>query len=293
MRTIVLKSPAKLNLILKVVGKRDDGFHELVTLFERINLCDEIRLKNNPTGQIRIFCSHPHVPKGSRNLVYKVAQLLQQDFGLANGVDIAIKKQIPIAAGLAGGSSNAATVLRGLNELWGLKLNRKELIHYAQIIGSDVAFFLYDRSWALGTGRGDRIRQIAIQPKFWHVLVVPCIKMHSKQIFTNLHAPTVSVRNLGLTKIIDGVNILIRHLRRNDLQKAGTHLFNDLEIPILRMRPELARLKSKLRGLRPYGTVFSGSGPAIFALTESEKQAQGFRALLKRYYHQVFVVRTL
>src|SRR6185436_451831 len=157
MKSITLQSPAKLNLYLKIVNKRPDGFHNLTTLFERIDLADEITLTSEASGRIRVSCDHPQVPTGPKNLVYKAAALLKQDFGIKQGVHITICKNIPVAAGLAGGSSNAATVLQGLNKLWNLKLTKTRLAAYAARIGSDVAFFLYDCSWALGTGRGEVI----------------------------------------------------------------------------------------------------------------------------------------
>ena len=141
MRRIRLSSPAKLNLFLKVLNKRPDGFHNISTVFERIDLSDEILLKLNPSGGIRIDCVHPQVPGGPKNLVYQAAKLLRDDFRVKEGVDIYIKKNIPVAAGLGGGSGNAATVLKGLNELWELRLSRPQLLSYARRLGSDVAFF--------------------------------------------------------------------------------------------------------------------------------------------------------
>ena len=117
MKSLSLLSPAKLNLYLKVVNTREDGYHNLITLFERIDLCDEIHLESNTTGAIRIFCNHPYVPKGLKNLCSQVAQLLKDDFSIFSGVDITIKKRIPVAAGLGGGSSNAASTLLGLNKM--------------------------------------------------------------------------------------------------------------------------------------------------------------------------------
>src|SRR3989338_5787466 len=140
MKTLLLRSPAKLNLFLKVNRKRPDGYHDLTTLFERIDLCDDIRLAVNTAGRIRIFCRQPQVPKDSRNLAYRAARLLKDEFSLKEGVDITITKRIPVAAGLGGGSSNAATVLLGLNKLWGLSLPLWKLSSYGKKIGSDVPF---------------------------------------------------------------------------------------------------------------------------------------------------------
>ena len=274
MKRIRLQSPAKLNLFLKVINKRSDGYHNLKTLFERINLCDTIDLSLNRSGAIRIACRHPHVPKGPKNFVYRVAKLLKDDFKIPYGVDIRITKRIPVAAGLAGGSSNAATVLIGLNKLWNLALDQKKLVAYAKRIGSDVPFFLYDCSWAVGVKRGDEIKEIKIPHKLWHILVVPYVKMYTKEVFGRL--------NLKLTKQIDNVNILTRSLRNNDLTKDRALLSNDLEKSILRIRPQLSLLKEKLASFPIPGVSFSGSGPSVFGITKSQQQAQQIHSILRK-----------
>lgn len=285
MKSVELNSPAKLNLYLKVIGKRPDGFHELKTIFERIDLMDRMRFVSDPSGKITIDCDHPQVPKGPKNLVYKVAALIKQELGVAQGVKITIKKRIPVAAGLAGGSSNAATTLMGLNRLWNLGLTRDGLVKYAKKIGSDVPFFLYDCSWALGTGRGDMISPMGIQARLWHVLVVPKIKMLTPKVY--------GAMNLKLTKSSDDVNILTRYLGQNDVCKVGSLLRNDLEFPIAFLKPNLLKIKKKIEGLNVAGVAFSGSGPSIFSVVESKRNAQKIYEYLRRRYKQVFVVRTL
>jgi 4-diphosphocytidyl-2-C-methyl-D-erythritol kinase len=284
MKSIRLRSPAKLNLFLQVINKRPDGYHDLKTLFERIDLCDTIALRSNRSGKIRIFCNHPQVPKGPQNLVYKVAQMLQAERKVALGVDIRIIKRIPVAAGLAGGSSNAATVLAGLNKLWKLSLTQNQLVSYGKRIGSDVPFFLYNCSWAWGTSRGDVIKRAKIGTKLWHILVTPNVKMLTRKVFGGL--------NLKLTNKNDNVNILAHSLVKNDLNKVGQFLRNDLESSILQLRPQLLTLKKKLGSFPVAGVCFSGSGPSVFGITKSRYQAQAIRAILRRKYKQIFVVRT-
>ena len=286
MRSISLRSPAKLNLFLKVINKRPDGYHNLETLFERIDLCDDIQLKLNTDGAIRVFCDHPDVPTDSQNLVYRAAELLRDDFALANGVDIKITKRIPVAAGLGGGSSNAATTLLGLSQLWKLDLTRKELLACAGKIGSDVSFFLYDCSWALGTGRGECIKKLNLTTQLWHTLVVPPIKLTSRDVFGTLQHMNV------LTKPNDDVNIFTRSLRKNDFSAINGFLRNDLERAILKLCPNLSQLKEKFHGLNPGAVLFSGSGPALFSLTRTQKEAEDLKSILKEDYTQVFAVRT-
>ena len=284
MRSLVLKSPAKINLFLKVLNKRPDGYHNIVTLFERINLFDDISFKANSSGRIKITCNHPQVPTGPKNLVYKIAQLLKTEHKLNQGVDIHINKRIPVAAGLAGGSSNAATALLGLNKIWNLRLPKAKLVHYAGRIGSDVAFFLYDCPWALGTGRGEKIREVSLASKLWHILVVPKVKLYASEVYGAL--------KLGLTKRNDDVNILIHHLRKNDFEALESRIQNDLEDAVSGLYPGILTLKKNLNSLNTHGVMVSGSGPAVFGLIHSERAAQQIRSKLSRRYSQVFVVRT-
>jgi len=285
MNQLTVKSPAKVNLYLKVRCKRPDGFHDIITLFERVNLCDDMTFRSRQDGKIRILCSHPQVPKGPKNLVYKVARVLRNDFSIKEGVEIYIKKRIPVAAGLAGGSSNAATALLGLAKLWKLTISHKKLFSYASQIGSDVAFFLYQSSWALGTERGDKIKKININNKLWHILVVPKIKLLAGKVYGGL--------KLKLTNKKDDVSILIRNLRKNDMSAVGPLLVNDLEDVVLAMCPQLLRLKQKMRSLGAYGVMVSGSGPCVYGLTRTKAAAQKIRQILVKNYAQVFVVETL
>ena len=283
-RCLTLLSPAKVNLFLKVVNKRPDGFHNIETLFERIDLCDELRFKPNQSGRILISCKHPHVPVGPKNLVYQVAMKLKNDFEMSKGADIHIDKKIPVAAGLASGSSNAACALLGLNEIWGLNLSRKRLISYARQIGSDVAFFLADCSFGLGTQKGDKITRISLRKKMWHVLVVPRVKVYSRVVYEGL--------KLQLTKKNDDVNILIRNLRKNNINDVYALLRNDLEAVVMRFCPQVLRLKERLKLFDSQGFMVSGSGPSVYGLMESEQQARLVAKKIAKVYSQVFVVRT-
>lgn len=285
MKSLILPAPAKVNLYLKVVNKRPDGFHNLHTLFERISLQDEIRLISNASGKIRITSNHPDVPLDSSNIVYKAAEFLRQDFRIKQGIDIHIEKTIPVAAGLAGGSTNGASVLKGLNKIWKLDLSRAQLVSYGGKLGSDVPFFLYDTSFAWGTGRGDVIKPAAIKRKLWHVLVVPRMKMYTKKVFQRL--------NLKLTNRNDHATILNRSLENKPIQGIGRYMTNDLETIVFQMAPQLAHLKKRLASFESCGVMLSGSGPTVYAVTETEDQALAIRDVMVRRYKQVYVVSTL
>ncbi len=294
MRRIRLESPAKLNLFLKVLHKRPDGFHDIVTVFERIDLSDEIHLTSSPSGAIRIDCAHPQVPRGPKNIAYQAAKLLRDDFKIKEGVDIYIKKNIPVAAGLGGGSGNAATTLKGLNELWKLGLSRPQLLSYARRLGSDVAFFLYDCPWALGTGRGDFIRKLDVKTKLWHVLIVPCVKIYSGEVYGGLGlAPGPGDSRKVLTKRSDNASIFLRHLRRADVAQIGYRLVNDLERVVLLLFPHLKKLEQRLKSLDTKGVMVSGSGPCVFAVVETQQQAKDIQRILSRRFRRVFVAKTL
>jgi len=285
MDRLTVLSPAKLNLVLDVLGKRPDGFHELRTIFERISLTDQIILTRNKINKISVRCAHPHVPLTTRNLAFKAAMMLSRDFSISEGLDINIIKNIPVAAGLAGGSSNAAAVLSGLNRLWQIGLKQAQLVNYAARLGSDVAFFLYDTSYALGTGRGELISPLAVKTKLWHVLVTPRVKMYTKDVFARL--------KLNLTNKKDNVNILLPFLKKGDLARLAGALSNDLEPAILSLRPDFVYLKNKLLDAGATGVCFSGSGPSVFACVQSQQHAQSLRAKFDRRYTQAFVVSTL
>lgn len=284
MKSLVLKSPAKINLFLKVINKRKDGFHNIETLFERIDLFDEIAFHRNSSGKILIECDHPQVPKGSKNLIYKVFELLKKDFNIIDGVNVNIIKNIPVAAGLGGGSSNAATALIGFNRLFDLNLKRTQLLSYARRLGSDIGFFLFDKSWAIGTDKGDVIQPLDIKNKLWHVLVVPCVKVYSSEVYGQL--------KLQLTKTNDNVNILIHNLKNKDVDRVGVLLRNDLQDTIIQLCPRLEKLKERLKLLDTHGVMISGSGPSVFCVSRSQADAKRIAAKLMKRYSRVYVVRT-
>lgn len=299
MTAFALLSHAKLNLALEIVGKRPDGFHELRTIFERIDLADRLTFSSARGPEITITCDHPGVPCDERNLVHKAARILMEKEGISRGARIHIQKRIPVAAGLAGGSSNAATALVGLDRLWGLKLSREALIACAKMIGSDVAFFLHERSFALGTGRGEKIRPLEIKNKFWHVLITPKAPLLTKDVYQTYAAhflkPGSSARDCRgarLTRQNDDVTMLASSLKKGDIVSVQKLLFNDLEGPIGRIRPGLLKLKERLKRISPIGVCFSGSGPSIFVLTETKAEAEGIARRFRKTYTQVVVTRT-
>jgi 4-diphosphocytidyl-2-C-methyl-D-erythritol kinase len=288
---LILHSYAKLNLYLEILNRRKDSYHNIKTLFERISLSDKIILKSRPDKLINIACSNPEVPKDSTNLCFRSAKLLQEKFKVEQGVDIKITKNIPVGAGLGGGSSNAAAVLLGLNKLWKLNISRKKLARLASIIGADVPFFIYDISFALGTARGDKIRPLRNLKKrlLWHILAVPKIKVLTPLIYEKWD------KYSGLTRPKYNVNILILGLRKGNFPLETGLLFNSLEAVTAKLYPEVARAKETLirRGLK--SILMSGSGPAVFGIVSSRKEALNIARQLKKMdrSRKIYVTKTI
>ncbi|MFH1202584.1 MAG: 4-(cytidine 5'-diphospho)-2-C-methyl-D-erythritol kinase [Candidatus Omnitrophota bacterium] len=293
MKKLVLASCAKLNLYLNVLAKRADGFHDIETVFERIDLCDEVGLKLNSSGLIRVSCLDKAVPQGARNLAFQAAEILKKDFSLKAGVDIQIKKNIPVGSGLAGGSSNAAATLLGLNQLLGLRLSRKQLLKYARILGSDVAFFVLGYRFGLGRGRGDEIKPLRGIGRFWHLLVVPSVSVSTKSIYQGLNFKSIPDKTEGLTDSNKDVKMLVRVLKDRDFSGLPRYIHNSLETETLEKFPEVGQIKDYLRNLGINTACMSGSGAAVYAILKSRKEAEKYQAVLNQKKDwQTYVVKT-
>ncbi len=275
-----------MNLYLRILRKRPDGFHELDTLFERISLSDTLTLTARKSG-IRVSCTDKSVPTGPENTVTRAAAALQMATGTAKGVSIRIHKRIPSAAGLGGGSSNAAAALTGLNRLWRLGLSRRRLLKIGASIGSDVPFFLLDTSFATGRGRGEILRKIVYKgPKIWHVLVKPAFGISTKEVYqafrpTRLTPPRADAKLL-LHSIQKGPSFSIAKLLINSLEGS----LNKRVTSTLRIKRELVRRGAKV-------ALLSGSGSTVFGIFPSKNSAERARRILGRNKRwKVFVVST-
>ena len=259
--SLTIRSFSKVNLYLEVVNKRKDNYHNLRTLFARINLTDQINLRTRAKDNlIKIKCSHAFVPLDERNTCLRSVRLLQQKFNLKQGLDISIKKRIPVAAGLGGGSGNAAAVLLGLNKLWALKLSRKELVGLAKNVGSDVPFFIYEEKFGQGSSRGDNVRPLKelAGVKLWFVLIFPGINVSTPLIFKqwDIHSSGrqgfgagcsgKNSRLTGLTIPRHDVKILISELKNRGAALAPEFLFNGLEPVTIRLYPEVKLARNAL-----------------------------------------------
>lgn len=278
-----VKAPAKINLSLDVLHKRPDGYHEVEMVMTTIDLADRIELVDLPEDKITILSHNRFVPDDGRNLAYQAAQLLKKRFNIKKGVAITIDKVIPVAAGLAGGSSDAAATLKGLNELWGLGLSMDELADLGAEIGSDVSFCVYGGT-ALASGRGEKIRHLPTPPNCWVILAKPTIGVSTADVYKNL-----DVKNL---KHPD-TEAMIKALENESYHGICDHLSNVLESVTLNMYPEVAHIKEQMERFGADSVLMSGSGPTVYGLVQYESRVHRIYNGLRGFCDQVFAVRML
>lgn len=275
-------SPAKVNLHLSVLRRRPDGYHDIKTLLQCINLFDELAFRPIPEG-ITIRCDEGKIPANEDNIVYRAAQRLFRYTGYTGGVSVEIVKNIPVAAGLGGGSSNAATTLMALNELFAFHLSRDELMKIGAAVGADVPFFIFaKRAWAEGIG--DILTEASDVPFFWFVLVNPGFPVSTGEIYRGL--------NLPLTK--DDISYTMRRPPEQD--GFLSLLKNDLESVTIKLHPVLLEIKDKLKAEGARAALMSGSGPTVFGLFDEEGTAQKAAAAIRGMGcsgWEVFVARSL
>jgi 4-diphosphocytidyl-2-C-methyl-D-erythritol kinase len=260
MKSISLKAPAKINYLLDVIRKRPDNYHDLRMIMQRIALYDEIVITLSDLTGIRVRCGKDGVPDGTGNIAWKAADMLVARAGNKPGIDITIQKNIPVAAGLGGGSSDAASVLMGLNALLELGLSDPELMDMGLRLGADVPFFIFKKT-ALAEGIGERLTAVDGLPQVWLVLVNP-----------NIHVSTAWVyKSLQLTKDKDLAKLPKFSNRIDDI--CGL-LSNDLEEVTIRSFPLIRDIKNLLLEKGARGALMSGSGPTVFAVFDLEAEAR-------------------
>ncbi|PZV08923.1 MAG: 4-(cytidine 5'-diphospho)-2-C-methyl-D-erythritol kinase [Leptolyngbya sp.] len=283
MRSYSLIAPAKINLYLEILGDRPDGYHELVMVMQSVDLADRVDLRSNSTETMRVHCDHPLVPNDTSNLAYRAAYLMSQQFPQAfaqlGAVDITIHKQIPVGAGLAGGSTNAAAVLMGLNLLWELGLTQPEIQELGAQLGSDVPFCVAGGT-ALATGRGEKLDTLPDLDKLHVVLAkyrslsvsTPWAYQTYRQQFESSYLRETTAQVNRRREVHSGA--MLSAIAHRDSTQIGQLLHNDLEKVVLPHHPKVAELQKRFRESQPLGTMMSGSGPTVFALTHTQAEAQ-------------------
>ncbi|MCQ6563734.1 4-(cytidine 5'-diphospho)-2-C-methyl-D-erythritol kinase [Paenibacillus mendelii] len=278
------KAPAKINLLLDVLRKREDGFHEVEMIMTMVDLADRLEMEELPRDSIMISSQAGYIPLDEKNLAFQAAKLIKDRYDVRKGVYIHLDKKIPVAAGLAGGSSDAAATLRGLNRLWGLGISEAELCVLGAELGSDVPFCVTGGT-AIATGRGEKLERISNPPQCWVVLAKPPINVSTADVYGKFRA-----------------NELKQHPSKANMLNAISHgsftdicenLGNVLETVTLQLYPEVLQLKESMERLGADGVLMSGSGPTVFGLVSKEAKVSRIYNGLRGYCKEVYVVRML
>lgn len=285
---LLLKTPAKINLFLYINGKRSDGYHDIVTVMQMVELWDELLIENYNT--LDIICSNSEVPSGEDNLVYKAALKLKEYSGEKTGARITLKKVIPVGAGLGGGSSDAAAALLGLNKLWGTGFSIARLADIGRELGSDVPFFFKGPA-ALGYGRGDELISLDESAGFWFLLVNPGIHISTAMAYSQLSSHTFSDNRLDsesyklwigpftkskfeLTKGGEGIKIPMPEGLKKEGDKLWLSPFNDFEEVMSKKYPVIMKIKEKMVACGAMCSLMSGSGSTVFGIFGDKRSAE-------------------
>ncbi len=266
LKELRIRAYAKINLYLDVLSKREDGYHNIETVFHSIDLHDEIILRERSKTGIIISCNHPDVPNDSTNITYRAAEEIAYVVSGIGGLEIQINKRIPVAGGLAGGSANAAAVLYGVNEIFSLELSDKELLEIGAKLGADVPFCLNGGA-AVGTGIGDILTPVPPIENLPLLLINPGLTVSTADVFNNLHIPLTNQEN--------GSIIITKCVEKGDVIGVANNLYNFLESQVFQKHPILSDLKSQLSTQTGcFGTLMSGSGGTLFAIMRDKSSAQ-------------------
>ena len=307
---LLLSAPAKINIFLKILGKRADGYHEIISWMQKLTLYDTITLHRISSG-ISLQCSSPDVPLDQNNLVCKAAQYFFQETSLQGGVDIVLEKRIPVAAGLGGGSSDAAAVLKGLNVLYDAGLSVDEMMRMGKALGADVPFFVSDYPSAWAAGIGEKLEKNECMPDYWIILVNPGFSVSTKWVYHNF-ALTSAVNPDTLTRFTEVFDapfekrgalltsaldmLLDGQSKMNGFSRHfwPATLYNDLEKVTSSRYPEISEMKERLLQAGACGALMSGSGPTVFAVFDNELHAVDCQESLNPDYPgNVFLVKPI
>lgn len=280
---LYIKAPAKINLTLDVLHKRPDGFHEVEMIMTTVDLADRIGLESREDGVIKIISADRYVPDDQRNLAYQAAKLLKDTYNVQAGVSIVLEKRIPVAAGLAGGSSDAAATLKGLNRLWNLQLTADQLAEHGAKIGSDVSFCVYGGT-ALATGRGEKIQELPSPPNCWIILAKPSIGVSTADVYGGLKVNEIHHPN---------TKEMIRAIKEKNYELMCETMGNALESVTLNLYPEVSMIKEQMMKFGADAVLMSGSGPTVFGLVQHESRVNRIYNGLRGFCDEVYAVRLI
>ena len=265
MNQIELRALAKINLGLDVLGRRENGYHDVRMIMQSIYLYDEVKIEKKDTPGIEVVTNLKFLPVNGDNIAYKAAELLKEEFHISEGVRITLKKHIPVAAGLAGGSSNAAAVLFGMNRMFRLGLSRKSLMERGEKLGADVPYSIM-RGTVLAEGIGEELRTLPAMPKCTVLIAKPPVSVSTKTVYEALDSKEI-VEHPDIDGIIDG-------LEQHNLRQIASCMGNVLEDVTIPMHPVINEIKKEMTDAGALGAMMSGSGPTVFGLFESRAAAR-------------------
>ena len=274
MNQIELKALAKINLGLDVLGRRENGYHNVRMVMQSIYLYDEVKIAKKKEPGITLTTNLKFLPTGDGNIAYKAAQLLMDEFDIQDGVSIQLKKRIPVAAGMAGGSSDGAAVLWGINQMYGLGLSRQELMDRGVKLGADVPYCI-QRGTALAEGIGEKLSVLPSMPKCTILIAKPGISVSTKFVYENLHA-----NDLRPEQHPD-VDSMIEAMKQKDLKLLCERMGNVLETVTIPNYPVIRQIKERMMEHEAVGAMMSGSGPTVFGIFDSPAKARQAQKDLK------------
>lgn len=262
MNYMYLKARAKINIFLDVLGKREDGYHELKTIMQTINLYDNIFVKKIPECELKLKCNLPWLPLDERNLIHKAASLLIKNYNIKDGIFIELTKNIPVAAGLAGGSADCAATLIGIRNIFNLNISNIELMKIGKTLGADVPYCIM-RGTALAEGIGEKLKRISPFPNVYVLIVKPPINVSTASVFKKLDDKVVNTH--------PNIQNMIKNIEYNDINKISHKLYNVLETVTIEDYPIIAEIKNSMINYGAIGSLMSGSGPTVFGFYKSKK----------------------
>lgn len=283
-KSIQLNAYAKINLGLDVIGKRPDGYHEVRMIMQTIGLHDKLSINTIHNPNIKMKTNLPFLPVNDKNIVYKAVSLIKEKYQIKEGIYINLKKRIPVSAGLAGGSTDAAAALIGMNKLFGLDLSLENLMDIGVTLGADVPYCLMGGT-ALSEGIGEKLTSLPPFPDSNILIVKPNINVSTKKIYGNF----------DLSKVENHPNIdgIITGIKDNNLQEATNHFANVLETVTVKMHPKINIIKETMLNQGALTSLMSGSGPTVFGIFDDNKKAQDafYHFKTSNFRYRVFLTR--
>ncbi|WP_130805564.1 4-(cytidine 5'-diphospho)-2-C-methyl-D-erythritol kinase [Senegalia massiliensis] len=282
MKTLKRHAYAKINLSLDVLKKRDDGYHEVEMIMQQVDLHDILTFEEIESG-IEIICNDKRVPTDKSNLIYKAYEVIKQKYSINKGVRIYLEKNIPIAAGLAGGSSDAAQTLIGISKLWNLQINDIELMEMGVSIGADIPFCIFGGT-GFARGIGEDISEITSFKNNIILLAKPDIDVSTKEVYESLNFKNIDHPD---------TDSLLKAIERKDMKFIANNMKNVLETVTIKKYPIIDNIKKQMIDCGAMGSMMSGSGPTVFGIFKTKEQAEKCKGILKENIDEVYVTKTI